>query len=282
VPRDRLLIGIEALAGRYRLRYDERLFDSSGFLAGRDEARLSALTDALAAPDVDAIFCARGGYGLTRILSQVDLAPLLRRPRAVVGFSDITALHARLQRHGLVSVHGPVVTQLGQLPADDTAQLVALLEEPQPPAPLASLSSLGAGSQAIGPLLGGNLELVRSLVGTPDALQLRGAVLLLEEIGERPYRIDRALTQLLTSGALDQVAGVLLGDFTGCEERDGAPPSAIEVVAERLAPLGVPVLAGAPIGHGPRNRAVPLGARVRLDGSRGLAEFIDAAVSPHG
>jgi muramoyltetrapeptide carboxypeptidase len=279
VPREAFAAGVAILGTRYRVVHGERIFARTGFLAGGDDERAAELAAALADPDVDAVICARGGYGLTRIVDGLDPAPFVRAPKPIVGFSDVTALLAWAARAGVIGVHGPVVTQLGTLAEEDGAALLALLESPAPPPPLVGLRTVaGAGSVAEGRLLGGNLELVTRLIGTPLALALDGAVLLLEEIGERPYRIDRQLTHLLASGALARVAAVVMGDLVACVERDGSGPDAAEVVSERLGRLGVPVLMGAPIGHGKRNRAVPHGARVRVDGRAGSVEWLEGAV----
>jgi muramoyltetrapeptide carboxypeptidase len=273
VPRDRFAAGAQILAARYQLVHDERLFAQTGFLAGSDDERRHELEAALRDPDIKAVFCARGGYGLTRILSQLDTGGLLRAPKPIIGFSDATALHAWAAKLGLATVHGPVVTQLGDVPGEDAESLFALLESPEPPPPIDGLRRL-SNDDAEGVLTGGNLELISRLVGTPWQLDLDGAILLLEEVGERPYRIDRALTHLWMSGALDGLKGVVLGGLEQCDERKGPSPTAEEVVAERL--RGVPILAGAPIGHGTRNRAVPLGARVRISGSSLV--FLESAV----
>jgi len=277
VPRDAFAAGAAILAGRYSLVHDERIFTRAGYLAGDDDARAAELAAALADPEVEAIFCARGGYGLMRILDRLDAAALARAPKLIVGFSDVTALHAWAARAGVASLHGPVVTQLGRVPAEDAAALFALCESPAPPAPLGGLRALHGG-RGEGPLVGGNLEMISRLVGTPYALPLDGAVLFLEDVGERPYRIDRQLTQLRLAGALDRLAGVVLGDFVGCVEKDGTGPDAEAVLAERLGARGIPVLAGAPIGHGERNRALPHGARARVDAAAGTLEFLEGAV----
>ena len=278
VPRDAFAAGAAILGARYTLVHDERIFARSGFLAGDDEARAGELAGALADPAVEAIFCARGGYGLMRILPRFDGAAFARAPKLIVGFSDVTALHAWAAGAGVTSLHAPVVTQLGRVPADDAAALFAACESPTPPPPLTGLRALKHG-RAEGRLIGGNLELLSRLVGTPWMPPLDGALLFLEDVGERPYRIDRQLTQLRLSGALDRVAGVVLGDFIGCVEKDGSAPDAATVLAERLAGHGIPVVAGAPIGHGERNRAIPHGGRARLDAAAGTLEFLDAAVA---
>jgi len=278
VPRDAFAAGAAILGARYQLVHEERIFARTGFLAGDDDARAAELAAALADPAVEAIFCARGGYGLMRILPRFDGAALARAPKLIVGFSDVTALHAWAATAGVTSLHAPVITQLGRVPADDAAALFAACESSDPPPPLTGLTAIESG-RAEGRLVGGNLELLSRLVGTPWLPPLDGAILFLEDVGERPYRIDRQLTQLRLSGALDRLAGVVLGDFIGCVEKDGSGPDAATVLAERLAGHGIPVVAGAPIGHGERNRAIPHGTRARLDAAAGTLEFLESAVA---
>jgi muramoyltetrapeptide carboxypeptidase len=278
VPRDAFDAGAAILGARYTLVHDDRIFARQGYLAGDDDARAAELLRALADPTIAGVFCARGGYGLMRIVARLDAAAFARAPKLIVGFSDVTALHAWATRAGVVSLHGPVVTQLGKLPAEDAESLLALAEATSPPPPMTGLRALAGASSVEGPLVGGNLEIVSRLVGSPWALALDGAVLFLEEIGERPYRIDRQLTQLELSGALDGLAGVVVGDFIGCAEKDGSAPDAETVLVERLGRRGIPVVTGAPIGHGSRNRAIPHGARVRLTPATGTLEFLEPAV----
>jgi muramoyltetrapeptide carboxypeptidase len=288
VPPDDLAAGRAVLAHRYQIVADDGLLAREGFLAGDDARRLAEFERVLGDESIAAIIAVRGGYGTTRLLARLGRAAELLRaqPRPLVGFSDITALLAWcLDSVGVRAIHGPVVSQLGRLPAWDAEALWERLESPNPAPPIGELRALCTGSGAArGPLAGGNLEVLTRLVGTPWQAQLGGRVLLLEDIGERPYKIDRQLTHLLAAGALDGVAGVVLGDFINCVEAPGAwpgppSPSALEVVAERLAPLGVPVLAGAPIGHGGRNMAVALGALVELDAAAGTLTPLEAAVA---
>jgi muramoyltetrapeptide carboxypeptidase len=282
VFRDAFTPGEAVLAQRYRLRYDsEALFASDGFLAGSDAARTAALVEAVRDPDAKAVFLGRGGHGLLRLAARLDAALLREHPKPVVGFSDGTVLLALAARAGVASLHGPVVTQLAGLPAEDHAALFALLESPDPSVLLEGLSPLRSGS-AEGPLLGGNLEVFSRLLGTPYLPDLDGAILLLEEVGERPYRVDRLLTHLELAGVFDRVAAVVFGDLVGCEEPADsrvASPSAEAVVKERLGRLDVPVALGAPIGHGSRNVALPYGVQVRLDADAGTLVALEAAVS---
>lgn len=264
--------GLAVLAGRYRIRYDEGMAARHRYLAGSDARRLAELKAALADEDSRAVFCARGGYGMLRLLAGLEGCPMT--PKAVVGFSDITALHAWLARARRTSIHGPVVTQLGRLDAADAARLFALLESTAPPEPLAGTDTF-AGGTAEGPLLGGNLAVFTRLLGTDYLPALAGAILLLEDVGERPYQLDRMWTHLALAGVFGVIRGIVLGTFTGCEERDASYSSA-EVLRELAAGTGLPCAAGFPIGHGEHNAAVPLGARVRLDADARTLTFLES------
>lgn len=253
---------------RPRLRADVASRDR--YLAGTDGRRAEEWKEAVADVEAKAIFCARGGYGSMRILPVIDPRPLRDRPKLVVGFSDVTAIHAALNRAGLATVHGPVVTQLGRLPEEPLEHLRALLfgpfaggardGEPAPGAGLAGSETIRAG-RATGPLLGGNLAILSHLAGTPWFPPLEGAILFIEDVGEKPYRLDRYLTQLRLAGLLDRVAGVALGQVTGCDEGE---VSGLDVVREAARDLGVPAIAGLEAGHEDRNFALPLGARATL------------------
>jgi muramoyltetrapeptide carboxypeptidase len=262
--------GLEVLSARLGLRPRMRADVASRrrYLAGDDARRAEEWREAVADPDARAIFCARGGYGSSRILAAVDPAPLLARPKLVVGFSDVTAIHAVLNRAGLATVHGPVLTQLGRAPADAVEQLERVLfggataagawEAPAPGAGVVGAATIRAG-RASGPLLGGSLTLLAHLCGTPYAPRLEGAILLLEDVGEKPYQLDRYLTQLRLAGALEGVAGVAVGQLADCDT-----PRGLEVVRELVQELGVPAIEGVAAGHEDRNLALPLGARATL------------------
>jgi|SRR5215469_5018105 len=275
-PFDRVSFeaGVEVIGRRYQVRYDPGVLTRYRYLAGSDERRLGELTAALADAKVRAVFCARGGYGMMRLLPALEGIPLAAKP--VIGFSDITALHQLLQRHRLVSIHGPVLTQLSRLDARTHARLFELLESTAPAADLIGEETY-VGGVAEGPLLGGNLSVLTRLLGTPFLAPLAGAILLLEDVGERPYRLDRMWTHLALAGVFRQVRGIVLGEFTGCEEKE-ADYSSGDVLRELAARTGLPCAAGFPIGHGPENQPVPLGTRVRLDaGSRRLTFLENAA-----
>jgi muramoyltetrapeptide carboxypeptidase len=268
--------GLALIGARYDVHYRPAIFERQRYLAGSDSRRLEELRDALLDPAIKAVFCARGGYGATRLLARLA-AIGAAAPKPLVGFSDITALHFWLQSRGLMSIHGPVLTQLGLLPGETRQRLFHLLES-SAPAPALSASDTYVPGVAEGPLLGGTLSVVTRLLGTPYMPSLEGAVLLLEDVGERPYRLDRMWTHLELAGVLRQVRGIALGSFTHCEEKD-ADYGAADVLRELAQAAGLPCAAGFPIGHGAANEPVPLGARVRLDAGARSLTFLEAAVT---
>lgn len=250
------------------------VFDRYGYLAGRDEDRLADLQEALADPQVRGVFAARGGYGTQRIVDRLDLRPLRRHPKVVVGFSDITSLQARLWRAcRLVTVHGPMVAWNDRRTGPESAEaLRAAVMTTRPVVltrdPAETTAPVMVPGRARGPLLGGNLTLVDAAIGARDFPGLRGAVFFFEEVGEAPYRIDRMLTHLRRSGALKGVRAIVIGQITGSDAEPGEW-DAVGVLRDRLGDLGVPVLGGLRLGHGNGQLTVPLGAQAVVDAAAG-------------
>lgn len=254
--------------------------DADHYLAGSDEHRAADLNDALADPEIRAVLCNRGGYGVQRIIPQLDYDAVRRDPKLVVGFSDITALHAALWHHaGLVTVHGPVAAQLerGCLFASTLKQALMSREscvvQADRDEPTFTVRTSGV---AQGTLLGGNLSMLSTCVGTPFMPDLNGAILLIEDVGELAYRVDRLLTHLGNCGLLKSLAGIAVGQFSEPGHGNNAirPP---DVLSERLGSLGIPVLGGLSIGHGDRNLAVALGSQATLDADAGTLTVASAA-----
>jgi muramoyltetrapeptide carboxypeptidase len=268
--------GFALIGARYQAAYGPGVFERHRYLAGDDARRLSELTAALADPQVRAVFCARGGYGATRLLARLGPGGPPGPAKPLVGFSDITALHLWLQTHGRISIHGPVLTQLGRLAQTTSQRLFDLLESTVPTPPLYGTGTY-AGGVAEGRLLGGNLSVLTRMLGTPFMPALHGAVLLLEDQGERPYRLDRMWTHLQLAGVFAQVRGIALGTFSSCEEPD-AQYTSTDVLRELAQATGLPCAAGFPIGHGEVNEPVPLGVRVRLDAGAASLTFLEPAV----
>jgi muramoyltetrapeptide carboxypeptidase len=261
-------LGVEAVPGR-AVRSTH-----AGYLAGPDDDRLRDLRAALADPAIDAVWAVRGGYGTMRLLQRLDLGPMRSAPKPFIGFSDNTAVHLALHARGIISVHAPHAggdsSEMSEaclrrvLWEDEAAGVLPATD--RVPVPLRSGTAEGA-------LVGGNLTLLAALCGTPAQLSARGCILFVEEIDERPYRIDRAWTQLVLAGVLEGIAGVALGHFTDCGS------DVLELLERLVAPLRVPVLAQLPIGHERDNWTLPLGVRARLDADAGQLQLLEPAVS---
>jgi muramoyltetrapeptide carboxypeptidase len=234
-----------------------------GYLAGSDAERARDLNRALADPRIDGVWCIRGGYGVMRILEAVDYDALRGRPRAIVGYSDITALHlAVAARCGLVTFHAP--TARGEITPFTRASLRrALVEGTDPCGEAPGARTLRPG-RATGRLVGGNLALVTALVGTPYAARLDGAILVLEDVCEPVYRIDRMLVHLRLSGSLAGVRGIIFGAFTERGDESSSLPLD-EVLRETADAIGVPCIADAPVGHIDDQWTLPLGAMAEMD-----------------
>lgn len=247
----------------------EHVYARAGYLAGTDAQRLADLNTALGDPAVRGVWCTRGGYGTQRIVDGLDLAAVRADPKVVVGFSDITALQLALWRGArLATVHGPGAAWLDERTGPAAAQSLrraVLTDETVLIAarPDEQTSGIRIGAAVGGTLLGGNLSLLAASVGTVDFPDLRGAILLVEEVSEPPYKVDRMLLHLRRAGVLDGLAGVALGQFTECA--DGWTTSIVDVLTDHLSTWDVPVLGGLPIGHGHDQLTVPLGVPSIMD-----------------
>jgi muramoyltetrapeptide carboxypeptidase len=278
-PFDAALVraGIAVLGERYRVEAEDRIFERVGFLAGDDDARARELQAALLSTDVRAIFAARGGYGADRIVDRADWSQLRAAPKWIVGFSDITALHLEAARVGVASMHACNVTALGQDDPRARDGLFQLLEAPTRRRQWEGLGCVRAGD-AEGPLFGGNLAILFGAAAAGRLEVPEGALLVIEDVGERPYRVDRMLTALTRGGHLARASGIVCGEFSECS----AGPDGVtveEVLAERLERLGLPVVTGAPIGHGRNNEplALGLGGRLCARSNAAALELGDAA-----
>ena len=267
-PRDRFDAGLARLqALGLSVRVHPQADARKGFLAGEDSARRQAFFDLMQDEEVGAVIAARGGYGAHRWLRGTDFSAAGKKP--LVGFSDVCAIHSALALAGGRPIHGPVVTQLGDLDEKDLEHLRDLLIDPAP-FTLTAEATIQSG-QVEGPLAGGCLSVIAPLVGTPHLYLPEGAILMLEEVGEAPYRVDRMLTHLLNAGVLDRVGGVAVGDMVGCRPPREGEQTVEDVLEERLGRLSVPVVRGLPFGHGGRNLAWPVGSTAVLDaGARAL------------
>lgn len=277
-PREAFEDGVARLRQHgYRVSWRPDIFEREHYLAGSVRRRVDELHEAFADPAVDAILCARGGYGSMQLLSALDVDVLRRHPKIFVGCSDLTPLlNFCVQKLGFITFHGPMVAGMGRVNAQCQSSLFDLMEGrlipesaspgyPQPdPYRLEAQSVNHLGLRGPAPLCGGNLSMIAATIGTPLELDTRGCILCLEDVGERPYRVDRLLTQLKLAGKLDEVAAIAFGTFTDCEEPGGQGRSVLNLLQQLTCDLEVPVVTGMPFGHGHHNFCVPLGAMAIL------------------
>jgi muramoyltetrapeptide carboxypeptidase len=242
------------------------------YFAGTDEDRLADLNRAIRDSSVDAVWCLRGGYGAMRLLDGIDYEALRRRPKAIIGYSDITAIHAAVaMRCGLSTIHGP--TARSRLSSFAERSLRAALTRDGEPCGIADDAETLVGGRARGTLVGGNLALLAALHGTPYQPRYDGAILVMEDVNEAPYRIERMLWQLRLSGDLQRCAGIAFGSFTNTgetkDESLGGERTVEAVLREAAQAAGVPAICGIPMGHIKDQWSVPLGAMAELDADAG-------------
>jgi len=279
----------------FRVKYSENMRVKKGFLAGTDNQRLTDLHAMFENPDVAGVVCARGGYGSGRLLPHINYDLIKSNSKVLVGYSDITALlfaiHAKT---GLVCFHGPVgASEYSDFTTDQFERTLikgknkSVIERPKHwdeiAEPTFELLKINTGT-AKGALVGGNLSLMVSMMGTPFDLDFDDKIVFIEDVGESPYRVDRMLTHLLNSGKLHKAKGLALGVFAGCETQPDDPDfsqslSLREVLEDRLANLNIPVLYGLPIGHIDDNATLPFGIEAELDVEKAKLTILDSGVS---
>jgi muramoyltetrapeptide carboxypeptidase len=251
------------------------IFDAHGYLAGSDRQRAALLKRQFADPNIDGIICARGGYGAMRILPLLDPDTISRCPKVFVGFSDITVLLGFLvDRCRMVAFHGPTVTTLGDGDPLTRDRLLSAVTQTAPLSLAAASNQVIQSGSSTGRFLCGNLTLFSHLTGTPFQSDFNGSILLIEDQGEAPYRIDRMLTQMMLAGCFDGLAGLALGTFADC----GAEATIQHIVADRLGGLNIPILGGFDVGHAAVNMTLPVGLPVTLDTDTRTLTFTGPAV----
>ncbi len=264
----------------FAVRVGSHALDRHRFLAGTDQARADELTSMFQDPAVRAIFCSRAGYGSGRLLPLLDLPGLAQTPKIFLGYSDVTfLLNAFVQQASLVCFHGPAIAGefANGFSARSLSHLFGLLMTGTGEEHIAFPTVVHEGV-AEGRLLGGCLSMLVTTLGTPFALDTTGAVLFIEDVGEKPYRIDRMLTHLKQAGKLDNLAGVIFGEMNGCLGETNDPALLLSVIADVFSDYAYPVGFGLPAGHGGENLALPLGTQVRLDASQRQLTFLEPAV----
>ena len=264
-PFDRTLAwkGLGWLGQRYRIRFDRGIFQTQGYLAGSDDRRARELDRALRASDSKAVVAVRGGYGLHRIAPKMDWEAFRSQPKWLVGFSDITVLHVEAMRAGVASMHAPMVAALGQSHEPTRRRWIEALEAPTQPRQWAGLGCLRPGRVA-GTSVGGNLTVLHACAAAGRLSLPDDAIIFLEDVGERPYRIDRMLTTLITAGGFEKARGMVLGEFTNCYPGTDRM-EVMDVFCDLMSAFSFPTIIGFPMGHGELNDPLPLGVPVELD-----------------
>lgn len=243
----------------------KHVYDTDNYFAGTDAARLKDLQQAFDNPSIMAVLCARGGYGVTRILEKIELEAIKKSPKWVIGFSDITALHLKLENQGIASIHGPMgtsftnennhaaINSLKGLLFDGVSKVVI------------NESGVRTGSVTAA-ITGGNLSLIMDSLGTTEEIDTRNKILFVEEIGEKTYKIDRMFQQLLRAGKLDNLAGLVIGHFSEINEGDTPfGESWQEVIKKITEPYSYPLAFGFNIGHEPENMSLVMGGQYQLN-----------------
>lgn len=275
----------------FKVKLGKYVYNNHFYLAGSDEARLEDLHDFFKDDSVDAIFCSQGGYGSSRLLRNIDYDIIRRNPKIFIGFSDITALHlAIIKNTGLVTFHGPAALSAGtdsMTPYRYRYLMRALLEE-EPIGPITMSETTTTylvkmrGGRVEAPIVGGNLTLICSTLGTPFEIDTEGKILFLEELDLEPWIIDHLLVHLINAGKFDNVKGIVVGECANCapfKYDPGFPNqrSLEEVLFELLEPFKVPTIYGLPIGHTKDLATIPLGIEAALDVDKGVLEILERA-----
>lgn len=275
--------------------YTKRILGSYGYFSGSDKDRAADINEMFVNPDVKGIFCAHGGYGCTRILKLLDYNAIKKNPKVIIGYSDSTAiLNSIHQETGLITFHGPISRTINNDYNFQQFNNVILnpiinykidnkIEDIETIAnkPEFNRYTIIKGD-AKGKLIGGNLTLICSMIGTKYQMDFKDKIVFIEDIGEEPYRIDRMLTQLIEIGALQKASGIVFGVFKGCEKskKSIAPNSFAlrEVINERIKPLNIPSAYGLSFGHNKCHFTIPVGLDAKLDADNQTIQLLDYAV----
>ncbi len=272
----------------FRVVTSRHVGDQRGYLAGADQARADDLMEMFMRKDVDAVWCAQGGYGSMRILDLLDYDQIRENPKVFIGYSDITGLHSAMHVHSrLIAFHGPLAAHevgedfseytqqhlLQAVTCSDTPIRIFNPPDAQPVRPI----TMG---KARGKLVGGNLSLIANLMGTPYEMDFNQKILVIEDVSEAPYRIDRMLVQLLLARKLQNVRGIIVGECVDCDPQESNQPSLdlFEVLNELLGGLHIPVMYGLTIGHGHHKATFPLGVEAEMDSESGVLTLLESGV----
>lgn len=267
IPMEKVTICAHILESwGFQVRIGKTVGTKFGHFSASDLDRQQELQSMMDDPEINAILCARGGYGLSRIVAQLDFTKILAQPKWVIGFSDITVLHAALQKHGMQSIHGPMSAAFGKGDAG-LPYIMALkhMLEGNAQAVQAKAHPANHLGHTKGVLVGGNLCLITHLIGSKNQLDTKGKILCIEDVGEFHYNVDRMLIQCKNAGLLDEIAGLVVGGFTDMQDEATAfGETVIEIVQRITKGASYPICFGFPISHELDNMPVQLGATYQL------------------
>ena len=280
VDADSLSRGINVLKKQgFEIALSPRIHERKGYLAGDERQRARDLQEFFQRPDIDAIFCARGGFGSIQLLPHLNVEAIRSNPKIFVGCSDVTILlNWVLQHCGIVTLHGPMVAMEFARGVDGRTKeyfwQTILGEKESWETKLTTTIQPGIVEA---PMVGGCLSLLVTTLGTPYEIDTGGKLLFLEDVGEKPYRIERMLTHLKMAGKLDRLAGLVFGDFIQCEPE--GPRGIMQIITEMFRDAPYPVLMGLAAGHGEENLTLPFGVKMALDGHTGTLSLLESPVT---
>lgn len=277
VARDEVMPAMDLIRKKgYRILASPNLYKKKAYLAGSDEARLDDLQSMFTNKDVKAVFCARGGYGTIRLLDRIDFNVIRKNPKIIAGYSDVTALLlAIFNNAGLVTFHGPIIRDLVRGMKNNLDHLLDLLSSETEHVMDLSRGSVIKQGHASGTVIGGNLSLICSLAGTPFMPRTKGLILFIEDRGEPLYRIDRMLTHLRLAGVIKGLSGLIAGSFTDC----GNMRDIKKILKDVTSDTDIPVVSGLPVGHGKKNKTMPIGLHADLDTGNMRLSFLETCVT---
>ncbi|MEQ1933074.1 MAG: LD-carboxypeptidase [Fimbriimonadaceae bacterium] len=261
----------------YRVRFAEHAFDQTDYLAGTDQDRAGDLMKAFLDTEVKAVFCSRGGYGCARLFPYLDLDQMAQSGKMFLGFSDITTLHLALNRRGLETYHAPMmITLMPDRPDWVYESLRNVLSGGNPIPASAPAGECIVPGVVEGEVTGGCLVLMSDSLATPDSIECQDKIVLIEDVDENPHRVDALLTHLINSGQAQSAAGFVVGEMTRTDERRDPTIGGMpwrDIVIDRLAPLGKPMILNYPFGHATAMLTLPLGRKAKLDANRGVLSY---------
>lgn len=269
----------------FKIKVADNIYSKHHCFAGEDNDRAKGINDMFKDKEVNAIFCIRGGYGAHRILEKIDYEMIKENPKIFMGYSDITALHIAINNNSnLITFHGPMTVSDMKDGLDKfslkylESTLMNGADEMEIINPKDYQTKVLSKGKASGILTGGNLALISGTIGTPYEIETKDKILFIEDIGEYTFKVDRMLMQLKLAGKLDELKGIILGDFNNCKKEDEGDQSLIEVFENLLLPLNIPIISNIKSGHCTPNITLPMGVKVEINADNNKIKIIESVV----